>query len=343
MTPPSTTINISTTTLLKIIILGLMLVFLYLIRDILILLFVAVILSSAINPWVDWLKKRKVPRPVGLILIYLVGLALISLVMTLLIPPIITEIKALLIQFPTYFEKIAAHYQTLSQYGRQYDIEQKLGQSLKSMEGLLTKSLGSVFATLGSIFGGFISLVFILVITFYLSVKENTIKGFLQHLLPASYQPYLIQLTAKIQEKIGLWFRGQLILLVAVGILAYLGLFILGVQYALVLALWAGLTEFIPYLGPTLGAIPAIFLAFSQSPLKALLVLILYFVIQQVENNILVPKVMQKAIGLNPIVSILAILTGIKLGGILGGLLAIPVATMVLVVVKDLYVEKTSE
>ena len=118
------------------------------------------------------------------------------------------------------------------------------------------------------------------------------------------------------------------------GTLIYIGLTILGVKYALVLALIAGLTEAIPFVGPFIGAVPAVFLAFLESPFKALLVLILYIVVQQLENNIIVPKVMQKTVGLNPIVVMVAILLGAKLAGVLGALLAIPIATAAMVVAK---------
>jgi len=119
--------------------------------------------------------------------------------------------------------------------------------------------------------------------------------------------------------------------------MVYLGLLILGVKYALILALIAAIGEAVPYLGPIMTAIPAVFLAFVQSPIKALLVLILFILVQQLENHILVPKVMQKAVGLNPISSIIALLIGAKIGGIVGMILAIPVATAASVVIYEVW------
>jgi predicted PurR-regulated permease PerM len=201
-------------------------------------------------------------------------------------------------------------------------------------------ALGSVFSTVAGIFGGIVSFFIVLVITFYMTVEESSMKRTVTFILPDKYQPFTLQLINKVQRKIGDWLKGQLVLCLIVGVMAYIGLLILGVNYALVLGLLAAVGEFIPYLGPTISAIPAIFLAFTQSPIKALFVLILYVLIQQVENNILVPKVMQKAVGLNPIISIIALLVGAKTAGLIGVVLAIPVATAISVIVRELWSTK---
>jgi predicted PurR-regulated permease PerM len=142
------------------------------------------------------------------------------------------------------------------------------------------------------------------------------------------------------QQKVGLWLRGQIILSVTIFLLTYIGLLILKVKYALVLAFFAGLTEFIPYLGPTIAAIPAVFLTYTQSPMLALFVAILYYIVQLTENNIIVPKVMQKVIGLNPIISIAVLMIGYKVGGITGAILSIPVTTALDVFLSDIFDNK---
>jgi len=171
-------------------------------------------------------------------------------------------------------------------------------------------------------------------------VEENAIKKLVWSVAPEKHQVYIMHLVNRMQQKIGLWLRGQLILSLSIFVLTYVGLLILGVKYALVLALIAGLLEFIPYLGPTLSAIPAVFLAFTQAPALALFTLGLYYIIQMVENNILVPKIMQKTVGLNPIISISALLVGYKLAGVVGAILSIPVATAVSVFIKDVFDHK---
>ena len=164
--------------------------------------------------------------------------------------------------------------------------------------------------------------------TFYLVVQDDAFKRVFHSIIPDEYVPFGLQLFKKIRDKLGYWLRAQLLLSIVVGLLVFVGLSVLQVKYAAVLALFAALFEFIPYVGPVLAAGPALILAFSQGgPIDFFLVLTLYIVIQQIENHFLIPKVMQRAVGLNPIVSILAILIGARIAGIIGALIAIPVAT----------------
>jgi len=171
-------------------------------------------------------------------------------------------------------------------------------------------------------------------------VEENAIKKLVWSIAPEKHQVYVMQLINRIQKKIGLWLRGQLILCLVIFVLSYIGLLILGVKYALMLALIASITELVPYIGPIIGSIPAVVLAFAQSPMLAVFVVALYYGIQLVESNILTPKIMEKAVGINPIISIVALLVGFKVAGVVGAILSIPVATAVSVFVKDVFDSK---
>lgn len=341
------TFNISTVAIIKVIIILLLLGFLYLIRDILAILFVAVILASVIDPIADWAGQKKIPRGITTLVIYLLLFSLFSLVIALIIPPVAEQINQLSVNFGYYWNKLVSGFSALQDYSASYGVSENIQQGIESIKFGLGKTAGGAFSTLGNVFGGIISLVLTLVIAFYIIVEEDAIKRLFRSAAPAGYQPYLVRLFSRMQEKIGLWVKGQLILSFIIFIFSFVGLSILGVNYALVLALMAGLFEFVPYIGPIFAAIPAVFLAFTQSPLKALLVIILYVIIQQLENNVIVPKVMQKAVGINPIVSIIAILIGAKLVGVVGALLAIPVATALGVFIGDLFSgeakEKTSQ
>jgi predicted PurR-regulated permease PerM len=333
-------INISTITILKIILILLALYFLYLVREIVVILFVALILASALDPLVDWMQKRKLPRSLGIILIYFILFILIGSAFYLVIPPIVKQINELSISFPYYLEKVVSGFSALKDYAVQHDFLTNIQKGLGSIGANLEGAAGGVFSTVSGIFGNILSFFLILVITFYMVVEENAMKKIVWSVAPGEYQPYIMQLVNRMQAKIGLWIRGQLILSLIIFFLTFIGLFILGVNYALILALIAGLTEFVPYLGPTIAAIPAIFLAFTQSPMLALFVLALYYIIQMVENHIIVPKLMQKVVGLNPIISIIVLLVGFKIAGILGAILAIPVATAGSVFLKDLFEKK---
>ena len=323
-------ISISTGTILKVIAIFAALWFVWFVRDILAVIFVALLLAALIDPIADWFSKRKIPRSLAVLLVYLVLFCIVSFVVIMLVPPVIEQVSALLINFG-YYDQVATYIERFSSLN--------LGESVADNIGQLTTSIQQVFATLSGFVGGIAALVIVLVLAFYMVVEEQAARNFFKTLSPAQYQPHLAKLFNKMQKKIGLWLRGQIILGLIIGIVAYIGLSILGVQYALVLAIMAGLFEIVPYIGPVAAAIPAVILALLQDPIKGVMVAILYVVIQWLENNILVPKIMQKVTGLNPIVSIVALLVGLKIAGIVGAILAVPVATMVAVILEDLFSE----
>ncbi len=308
------------------------LTFFYLVWDIVVLLFVSLVFAASLGPSIDWLEKKRVPRGAGILLIYVALMFVLSLVIVLIIPPITEQIDQLAATFPFYYERLINLFGNLQ---IQSDFGQAFQSNLRSVGATLSSYTGSVVATLSGIFGGLTTLILVLVLTFYFSASKNGLKHFIRSVTPAAHQKYVESMFVRIQDKLGLWLRGQLLLSGIIFAVTWIGLLVLGVKYSLVLALIAGITEVIPFLGPIIGAIPAVILAFLQSPLKALLVVILYLVIQQLEGNIIVPKVMQRAVGLNPIVVIVVILLGAKLAGVLGAILAIPVAVAVMTIAGD--------
>src|SRR3989339_890474 len=283
-----TSFNISTFTIIKIILVFILFYFLYLIREILAILFVSLILASAVDPWVDWMEKRKIPRGAGILVIYLVMFAVVGGVVGLIIPPIIEQTNDLIESFPRIFEKIVSAFSILKEYSIKHGLLDEIRNSFGSLSDNLQGAAGGFFSTVSGIFGGIFTFFLVLVITFC-------------------------------------------------------ALLLLDVKYALVLALIAGLTEFVPYLGPIIASIPAIFLSFTQAPTLAVFVAIVYYIIQLVENNIIVPKLMQKVVGLKPIVSIAVLMIGFKVAGIVGAILSIPVATAVNVFVKDIFEQRAGE
>ncbi len=334
--------DISWLSIVKIIIVLAIFYLLYSILDILALVFIAIVLAAAFGPWVDWLYKRRVPRVLSIVSIYVVIFLILALVIYLLIPPVVIQIQQLANSLPYYYSRVVSN---LSQVQHTTDLE--AANTIKSLLeniGLgLSQAASSIVSTVTGIFGGILQLAVVLVMSFYLIVQEDGLKRFLRSLTPAKYQPYVIQLLGRIHIKLGAWFRAQLVLMLAVGILTFIGLQIVGMDYVLVLALWAALTEIIPYVGPVIGAIPGIFLAFTISPWLGLLVVLVYVLVQQLENNILVPSIMRRAVGLNPIVSIIVILVGAKLGGIMGAVLSIPLTTVVAVILSDVFEDWKTE
>jgi len=336
----SISINITSGTIIKTIAIFALLYFLYLISDILIIFFVSLVFSSALDPWVDQLKKKKIPRSASVLMLYFMVFVVLGTTLYLIIPPIINEINSISNNFPTYFESMSSKFSLLKDYSLKYGLLDNTKSSFDVVTGYLQNTASGVFFTLFNIFGGIFSFVLILVLTFYMVVEESAIKKLVWSLAPEKHQTYIMHLINRIQLKMGYWLRGQLIVALSLAIMSYIGLEILGVNYALVLALLVGFFSFIPYMGAILGSIPAIFIAFTQSPLLAVLAIVLFYIVHFIEGNFLQPKIMQKAVGLSPIVSILAILAGFKLAGLIGAVLSVPVATALSVFIKDIFNSK---
>ncbi|MFH1583107.1 MAG: AI-2E family transporter [Candidatus Falkowbacteria bacterium] len=333
-------INITSGTIIKTIFIFVLAYFLYLISDILILFFVSLVFSSALDPWVDQLKKKKIPRSASVLMMYFIVFAVLGTTLYLIIPPIINEINSISSNFPSYVEAMSSKFSFLKDYSLKYGLLDNTKSSFDLITGYLQNTASGVFFTLFNIFGGIFSFVLILVLTFYMVVEESAMKKLVWSLAPEKHQTYIMHLVNRIQLKMGHWLRGQLIVSLSLAIMSYIGLEILGVNYALVLALLVGFFSFIPYMGAILGAIPAIFIAFTQSPLLAVLAIVLFYIVHFIEGNFLQPKIMQKAVGLSPIVSILAILAGFKLAGFIGAILSIPATTALSVFIKDIFASK---
>lgn len=333
-------INITGTTIVKIIAIFILAYFMYLISDILILFFVALVFSSSLDPWVDWLKKKKIPRSVSVLAIYLVIFGVLGMALYAIIPLIIKEVNDMSTNFPGYFNAIYLKFSDLKNYSSKYGVLDNIQGFLDFVSGYLQTTASGIFFTITNIFGGIFSFVLILVLTFYMVVEESAMKKLVWSVAPVRHQPYLMQLINRVQIKMGYWLRGQLILVLTLGAMAYIGLLILGVNYALILAILVGLFSFVPYMGAILGAVPALLISLTQSPLLAALVIVLFVIIHFIEGNFLYPKVMEKAVGLNPIISIMAMLAGFKLAGVIGAILSIPVTTALAVFVKDIFESK---
>lgn len=335
-TAKKTTIDISTLTLFKILAIVLAAAFLYFIRDTLLMVFIALVLASAIGPWVNWLQKWKVPRTIAAMFIYVSALGVIFFSFVLLIDPISTEIRNLSDDFPAYWERLSYGWQAFESFSSTHGLQQEVYETIKSVQTAITALATNIFGGAVSFIGGAFSLVVVLVIAFYLAVFDRQMKRKISSFLPEKYQAYSTHLIDRMQEKIGLWLRGQLLLSFIIFLLALIGLSLLGIKYVWVLALLAGVTEIIPYFGPLLGAIPAVFIAFTQSPTSGLLVILLYILIQQAENYLIVPQVMRKAVGLNPVIVIVAMLVGAQVAGIAGIIIAVPVTTALSVIIDDI-------
>jgi len=343
-------INITTKTIFKILAVVLALYLLYLLWNIVLLLFVALILAALIDPFADWFQKKRIPRGLAVLAIYTILFGLLFLAVALLAPVITKDLPLLVenigkfwtdLQNNSFLQKLIEGVNNVQASLTSYGLG---GQETGNVSGSggVKNTISGVFSTISGFFGGFFSLILILVLTFYTVVQKDSLKKILCSVVPDQYIPRFSNLLTKMRDKLGAWLRGQLILSLIIGFLVFIGLTILGIKYALVLAMLAALLEFIPYVGPVLASLPALFLAFSMGGLvKMFFTLLMYVVVQQLENHLLVPKIMQKAVGLNPIISITVLLSGAQLAGFLGVLIAIPAATAISVLLQDLLAKKS--
>jgi predicted PurR-regulated permease PerM len=337
------TISISTGTIFRIIAICFALWFVYMVRNVVGLLFVSLVLASAFDRWVDWMQAKKIPRALGILFIYIIVFASFSSIFSILIPALATELRGLAIDLPKYWQALSSQVLALQTLSSQVGILDQFQGLISSVESSLVHAGQGLVSSAFSAFGGIVSFVLVLVLTFYMTIDEHVVKRAIRAALPEEYQPFATHALNRTQEKVGVWLQGQLVLSLIIGTLVYIGLSLIGVKYALVLAILAGLLEFVPYVGPILAAIPAVLFGLTQSVVLAGLTIVLYVVIQQLENHLIVPAVMKKALGIHPILSISAILIGAQLFGFIGILLAIPVVTVLMVIVQDvLYGGKTA-
>lgn len=330
-------IHVSTTTILKILLFIIGAYLLFLVWDLILILFVALILSALIDPFANWLQARKLPRAIAVVIIYLILFALVGVIFWVVFPLIARDLPALVNNLDQMWDKFRVSELSSKFVSFTNALPAFLNAPEAGTASASSPAFSGVIGTLTNVFGSIFSFVLVLVITFYLVVQNDPVGNILRSVVPDAYVPPVLSTVEQIRIKLALWVRAQLVLSLIIGLLFFVGLSILGVPYAAVLALLAALFEFIPYVGPIGAAIPALFLAFfSGGILIFFLVLALYILVQQFENHVLVPKIMQHAVGLNPVVSILSILAGAKLAGVWGALIAIPVATATSVILRDL-------
>ena len=308
---------------------------LYSFRLAFILLFIGAFLGIAIRPAVDWLFRRGIPRTWGVLLIFLLMLGVVLGVGFLLVPLLVEQSSDLALRLPTIYQNI--RNQLMVSTSR---IVRLVAFQLPQLQlpGLSGSQAGEVnpldqvntlMAFTGQTFKGLFAFLAVFLLAYYWTLEsERTLRGLLL-LVPSQTRPGLRTLIADIEEKVGGFVRGQAILCLAIGLAALAAYALIGLPNALVLAVLAGIFEAVPVVGPVLGAVPAIMIALTIDTQHVVGVLIATVAIQTLENYILVPRIMKKAVGVNSIVALLALITLTSLLGLVGALLAIPFAAII--------------
>ncbi len=296
---------------------------LFQIREVIILLFVAVTLVSALFPLVERLTKLKIPKVLAIAFVYIVVISIIAGLVTLVITPLYEQTLNLIVSLPGLYQKLLP-----SGFVNQQLIDQQVSHI----------SSNALTITL-DFFGNFLAIITIAVLTFYLLLERDHLNRLIAQFF-IGHEDRIRRISDQIEDKLGDWVRGQLLLSFVIGGTVFIMLTLLSITFAIHLAILAGFLEILPVIGPIISAIPGILIALTISPLMALFVTLGYFVIQQSEAHFIVPQLMKKAVGLNPLIVILAIAIGGKLLGISGALIAVPATVVIQIITEDILREE---
>jgi predicted PurR-regulated permease PerM len=333
-------------------------------QSVLVQVLLAVIVAAGMTPLVDRAARpyrlfgrrgRTIspPRAVVVLAVYLVLIAAIVLIGSLVIPPVVDDTEALVRNIPSYVDDFEAwvlalpvRYPFLPTFGEEDlasglvdQIQSLVSQLGSQLSGLLGQTL-TVLRFLVGFLSGALNGIFVLVLALYITQDSERILRYLVAFMPEERQDQVLQTAGRIGDRLGGWVRGQIALSAIIGAMTFVGLSLIGVRYAVLLALFAAVGEAIPLIGPIISAVPAVIVAFFQSPLQGLLTLGLYIVVQQLENNLIVPKVMERAVALHPLAVMLALLAGSELMGVAGAILSVPVAAALSVLVREVRLDR---
>jgi predicted PurR-regulated permease PerM len=301
---------------------------LFLSRDIVAALLVAIVLSAAFDPAVSFLERKRIPRILGTLLVYLLTAFLIGFMVYTFIPIALSEVSGLLNAPPSI----------TAEGGLPFGLDgvmEYLSASLGKFSELFSNSDASLIEIVSNFLGGVFIAIAIFVLSFYLTISRDGVERFLYAILPMAYERKAVEVYERVRRKIGKWLIGQFFVSLVVGLTTFLGLQFLGVRYSLFLGFLAAVAELIPYVGPIFTGGLAVVIALGQSPELALYVFILFLIIQQLENHILQPLVGRYTTSLNAVIVLLALLIGGSVFGIIGIILAVPVAVLIQEIIEQ--------
>jgi predicted PurR-regulated permease PerM len=312
----------------------------YFAKDAIIALLFAIVVSSALDGPVDFLNRKfKLPRIVATALVFLTGILMIALVFSLILPVAIFEFSSLVSQFAgtaadTLFKDLAPIIDAITNNLSLVSIGQ--------VTSTILSGTAPIAQTIGSIVGGAAFGISVLIISFYLTLSQDGVGRFLRAALPEKAEEPVLKVYYRSKKKIGRWFQAQMLLSLVVGALVSLGLWALGVKYAFVIGLLAAVFEIMPVVGPIFSGAVGTLIALSSSLNLGLYALLMFIVIQQIENNLLVPLFMKRAVNIHPVVALFSIMAGFQLFGVVGMVIAVPVAVVLQDVIEERVEKKRS-
>jgi predicted PurR-regulated permease PerM len=335
-------ISISTGTMVRVVLVGVCVFLLWFLHDLVLVVLTAIVIASFVDSSVPYFQKIGVNRISGIVIFYAISLSLLAGAFYLFAPLLITEVYNFSTFLSGYIPNVAIlnFFQNEAFSGAKDVVNALSGNfsiaSLLSVSKAFVLNLsGGFFQVISAAFGGIFNFILIILVSFYLSVQEKGIENFLKIIIPIQYDDYAVDLWTRSSRKIGLWVRGQMLVGFVVGVLIYLLLSLLGIQYALLLAIIAWIMEMVPY-GVLVAMVPTFaFTYLSNGLASALMVTGAYIIVHEFEVFLFAPLIIKKIIGLSPIIIILSVVIGFELGGIWGALLSIPVSVVIMEFLSD--------
>lgn len=340
-------LSISNDSIVRVILIGLVFYAAFKLTNLILIILTSIVIASFVVYAVSKMNRYIKNRTASVIIIYVISITIIVGLLSVFVPVFITEMSDLVGQLSKYIpnSSILNSFQIDTISGAKTVVSNishnaSLGDVVKSTQNLVESLSGGFFSIFGTAFGGMLNLLLIFIISFYLSITEKGIENFLRIVTPDVHKEYLINLWQRTERKIGLWVQGQMLMGVIVGVLAYLGLTIIGVKYSLVLALMVIIAELVPF-GLVIATIPALLFAYLDGGVTiAAITLGFYLILGQFETYLIYPLIVKRATGISPLVVILSVLIGAELAGIWGVFLAVPTAVCLIEFFDDLEKKK---
>jgi predicted PurR-regulated permease PerM len=312
-------------------------------REALLLIYVSALIAMGFAPLVTFIERpkphrgrRRIPRWAAILSIYLVVVAAIVILGLMVIPPLVTQARALWEQFPDQFNRLQSVLVQYKLLSRRITLAEAVSSA---PSGSGSNAVGTALVALSSVIGGVFALITVLILSFYLLIEAHSMFDYLMRFVPAGRRADVATVAREAVVKVSAWLRAQLVLAGVMGTFAAVGLGLMGVPFFYVVALVAAIGETIPIVGPIIGGVTAIAVAVTVSPKLALMVGAYFLVLHQLEANILVPKIMERNVGVSPVAVMVALLIGGSLWGLIGAILAIPTAAIISVIIAELLEE----
>ena len=313
-------------------------------RDALLLVYVSALIAMGLSPLVKWIERprrkgaaRRLPRWLAILAIYAVLVAVVVFVGLLVIPPLVSQGSSLWAKLPTEFNRFQTYLISHKLMTHRVTLEEAVQNAPSGTGG---NAVGTVLVAISSLIGGIFGLITILILTFYLLIEAGAMFEYLARFLPRGRRADVATAARTGVSKVSAWLRAQFILAGVMGTFSAIGLGLMGVPYFYVIALVAAIGETIPIVGPVIGGVTAVAVAITVSPKLALMVGAYFLVLHQLEANVLVPKIMERSVGVSPVAVLVALLIGGALMGLPGAILAIPTAALLSVIVEEIAAER---